>query len=210
VPRRTQADRRADTRSRLLRAAAELFASQGYDAVSVDEVAAAADRSSGALYAHFGSKHGLLKALLESWQENTAAVVQAEFAVAPDTAARMEALWRNVADPPDELGGQWLLLEHELWLRAVRDPEVGEGLRRRYAQVRTSMAEGFAHLGMPVPTGERLASQIFAMLIGLDMQRRIDPSAVSDDTAIAGLNSLFDAALAESDVRPHVNAERTF
>src|ERR1700712_2638727 len=100
VPRRTQADRRADTRGRLLRAAAELFASQGYDAVSVDEVAAAADRSSGALYAHFGSKQGLLKALLESWQETTAAVVRAEFAVSPDHTARMGALWRNVAHPP--------------------------------------------------------------------------------------------------------------
>jgi AcrR family transcriptional regulator len=214
VPRRTQADRRADTRSRLLRAAAELFASQGYDAVSVDEVAAAADRSSGALYSHFGSKHGLLKALLESWQETTAAVVQAEFALAPDTAARMEALWRNVADPPDDLGAEWLLLEHELWLRAVRDPEVGEGLRRRYAQVRTSMATGFSQLGMSEGTGEDLASQIFAMLIGLDMQRRIDPSAVSDETAIAGLNALFDAALADTQKQihmdPHVTVERNF
>jgi AcrR family transcriptional regulator len=202
VPRRTQADRRADTRSRLLRAAAELFASQGYDAVSVDEVAAAADRSSGALYAHFGSKHGLLKALLESWQETTAAVVQAEFAVAPNTAARMEALWRNIADPPDDLGAEWLLLEHELWLRAVRDPEVGEGLRRRYAQVRTSMSEGFGELGMPAEIGQGLASQIFALLIGLDMQRRIDPCSVTDEIAIAGLNAVFDAALAEVDRRP--------
>jgi AcrR family transcriptional regulator len=202
VPRRTQADRRADTRSRLLRAAAELFASQGYDAVSVDEVAAAASRSSGALYAHFGSKQGLLKALLESWQDTTAAVVQAEFAVAPDTAARMEALWRNVADSPDDLGAEWLLLEHELWLRAVRDPEVGEGLRCRYAQVRTSMTEGFGELGMPSEIGQGLASQIFALLIGLDMQRRIDSGAVTDEIAIAGLNALFDAALAEVDRLP--------
>src|ERR1700712_288955 len=87
MPRRTQADRRADTRGRLLHAAAELFASRGYDAVSVDEVAAAADRSSGAVYAHFGSKHGLLKALLKSSQETTSAVVQAEFAVSPEPAA---------------------------------------------------------------------------------------------------------------------------
>src|ERR1700712_3957347 len=136
VPRRTQADRRADTRGRLLRAAAELFASQGYDAVSVDEVAAAADRSSGALYAHFGSKQGLLKALLESSQETTSAVMQAEFAVSPDHRARMAALWRNVAHPPDQLGETWLLLEHELWLRAIRDPEGGARLRNRYPQGR--------------------------------------------------------------------------
>ena len=201
MPRRTQADRRADTRSRLLRAAAELFASQGYDAVSVDEVAAAADRSSGAVYAHFGSKQGLLRALLESWQETTAAVVQAEFAVSPDRAARMAALWRNVSHPPDELGEQWLLLEHELWLRAVRDPEVGEGLRNRYAEVRASMSRGFRERGVSAGVGADLASQIFALLIGLDMQRRLDPEAVTDATALAGLNALFDAALARADAR---------
>jgi AcrR family transcriptional regulator len=195
VPRRTQADRRADTRSRLLRAAAELFASQGYDAVSVDEVAAAADRSSGAVYAHFGSKQGLLRALLESWQETTATVVQAEFAVSPDREARLEALWRNVSHPPDELGDEWLLLEHELWLRAVRDPEVGAGLCERYAQVRAQMALGFRERGVSPQGGADLASQIFALLIGLDMQRRLDADAISDDAALAGLNALFDAAL---------------
>ncbi len=194
MPRRTQADRRADTRSRLLRAAAELFASQGYDAVSVDEIAAAADRSSGALYAHFGSKQGLLRALLESWQETTAAVVQAEFAVSPDRAARLAALWRNVSSPPDELGDEWLLLEHELWIRAVRDPDVGAGLRERYRQVRASMARGFAERGLPRSAGADLASQVFALLIGLDMQRRLDRGAITDETAIAGLNALFDAA----------------
>jgi AcrR family transcriptional regulator len=195
VPRRTQADRRADTRERLLRAAAELFASQGYDAVSVDEVAAAADRSSGAVYAHFGSKHGLLRALLDSWKETTATVVQAEFAVAPDPASRMAAIWRNVSHPPDELGDQWLLLEHELWLRAVRDPEVGLGLRHRYAEVRASLAAGFRRRGVSPRLGADLASQVFALLIGLDMQRRLDPDAVSDETALAGLNALYEAAL---------------
>ncbi len=199
MPRRTQADRRADTRRRLLSAAAELFASQGYDAVSVDEVAAAADRSSGAVYAHFGSKQGLLRALLESWQETTAAVVAAEFAVSPDRAARMAALWRNVSHPPDELGEQWLLLEHELWLRAVRDPEVGAGLRNRYAEVRASMSMGFRERGVSCEVGADLASQVFALLIGLDMQRRLDPEAVTDATALAGLNALFDAALSRAD-----------
>jgi len=63
---RTQEERKAETRSRLLAAAAELFADHGVDAVSVDAVAEAAGRTSGAVYAHFGSKQGLLLALLDS------------------------------------------------------------------------------------------------------------------------------------------------
>ena len=201
MPRRTQADRRADTRSRLLQAAAELFASRGYDSVSVDEVAAAADRSSGAVYAHFSSKQGLLKALLETSQVTTAAVVRAEFVVAEDTAAQMGALWRNVAEPPDELGETWLLLEHELWLRAVRDPDLGGRLRHRYAQVRAAMARGFIARGVPDEVGPRLAAQVFALLYGLEMQRRLDPEAVTDEAAETGLTALFDAALARQTLR---------
>ncbi|MGH9206548.1 MAG: helix-turn-helix domain-containing protein, partial [Acidimicrobiales bacterium] len=52
----TQEERKAETRARLLAAAADLFAGQGIEAVSVDAVAEAAGRTSGAVYAHFGSK----------------------------------------------------------------------------------------------------------------------------------------------------------
>jgi hypothetical protein len=82
-----------------------------------------------------------------------------------------------------------------LWLRAVRDPDVGAGLRHRYAEVRASMAAGFGERGVAPKLGADLASQVFALLIGLDMQRRLDPDAVTDETALAGLNALYDAAL---------------
>jgi AcrR family transcriptional regulator len=50
----------AETRERLLRAAADVFAERGYDGTRVADIAAAAGVSNGALYAHFGSKAGLL------------------------------------------------------------------------------------------------------------------------------------------------------
>ena len=52
------------TRERLLRAAADVFAERGYDGTRVADIAAAAGVSNGALYAHFGSKAGLLVAAL--------------------------------------------------------------------------------------------------------------------------------------------------
>jgi AcrR family transcriptional regulator len=54
----------AQTRQRLLRAAADVFAERGYDGTRVADIAAAAGVSNGALYAHFGSKAGLLVAAL--------------------------------------------------------------------------------------------------------------------------------------------------
>jgi AcrR family transcriptional regulator len=50
----------ADTRERLLRAAAAVFAERGYDGTRVADIAAAAGVSNGALYAHFDSKAELL------------------------------------------------------------------------------------------------------------------------------------------------------
>src|ERR1700760_676326 len=53
-----------ETRERLLLAAADVFARRGYDGTRVADIAAAADVSSGALYAHFDSKAELLVAAL--------------------------------------------------------------------------------------------------------------------------------------------------
>jgi AcrR family transcriptional regulator len=56
----------AETRERLLRAAADMFAERGYDGTRVADIAAAASVSNGALYAHFGSKAELLVAALRA------------------------------------------------------------------------------------------------------------------------------------------------
>ena len=50
----------AETRERLLRAAADVFAEHGFDGTRVAAIAAAAGVSNGALYAHFASKADLL------------------------------------------------------------------------------------------------------------------------------------------------------
>jgi AcrR family transcriptional regulator len=49
-----------ETRERLLRAAAEVFAERGYDGTRVADIAAAAGVSNGALYTHFASKAELM------------------------------------------------------------------------------------------------------------------------------------------------------
>src|ERR1035441_4167474 len=77
----TQGERKAETRARLLAAGADLFADRGIDGVSVDAVAEAAGRTSGAVYAHFGSKQGLLLAVLDAWKQSVLTVLLAEVAV---------------------------------------------------------------------------------------------------------------------------------
>src|SRR5688572_13058304 len=116
---RTQEDRKADTRARLVRAAMLLFAERGVDAVSVDAIADAADRTSGSVYAHFGGKHGLVLAVLDELRTELADAIEAESRDSDELDRRLAAIWRNF-----RTRDEWVLLEHELWLRAARDPEV--------------------------------------------------------------------------------------
>jgi AcrR family transcriptional regulator len=56
----------AETRERLLSAAAAVFAERGYDGTRVADIAALAGVSNGALYAHFGSKAELIVGALRA------------------------------------------------------------------------------------------------------------------------------------------------
>src|SRR5271166_532490 len=58
-------DRSETTRVRLLRAAEKIFARDGFEAARLEEIAAGAGYTRGALYANFDSKEDLFFALLE-------------------------------------------------------------------------------------------------------------------------------------------------
>lgn len=68
------------TRSALVEAATELFATGGYQATSVEDVARQARVTRGALYHHFGSKRDVFEAVFE--EQETAMVRRAAAAVA--------------------------------------------------------------------------------------------------------------------------------
>ena len=55
-----------DTRSVILQSASELFAVNGFDAVSIREISKAADVNIALISYHFGSKEGLFTAILEN------------------------------------------------------------------------------------------------------------------------------------------------
>jgi AcrR family transcriptional regulator len=182
----TQGERRARTRQALLDAAADLFAERGVEGASVDAIAEAADRTSGALYDHFGSKDGLLFALLEGWVDDVAAVIGAELFSATSLEERMAALWRNISRPVAG-GGNWIALEHELWSYAARNEKAREYLARRYRTIWDQVNEGVAEWA----DGDTdVAPALIGLLLGLEMMRRVDPDAVPEELAVAALTGV--------------------
>ncbi|MGV8996790.1 MAG: TetR/AcrR family transcriptional regulator [Parvibaculaceae bacterium] len=76
--RRTQAERRAESDRNLLLAAAELIAEEGFSAATFEKVGARAGYSRGLASQRFGSKDGLIEALIDYLHERSEELVFAE------------------------------------------------------------------------------------------------------------------------------------
>jgi AcrR family transcriptional regulator len=190
----TQGERRAETRQRLLDAAAELFAERGIEGSSVDAIAERAERTSGAIYDHFEGKEGLLFALLEGWVDAVAVAIGAELATATSLEERMASLWRNVSEPPTG-DGRWIALEHELWSYAARNEAAREHLARRYRAAWDGVDEAVADWDLDdTDVGPRVGPALIGLLLGLEMMRRVDPDALTDEVAIAALQGVVTSA----------------
>jgi AcrR family transcriptional regulator len=98
----------ADPRQEILRAAARLFQQQGYDATSMNDVAAALKLSKGGLYHHFQSKDEILFNLM-----NHAMDITEERVINPVKA---------IADPEERL--RTLLRRHIAVVLSERDREI--------------------------------------------------------------------------------------
>ncbi len=90
------------TRAALLDAATTLFASRGYPRTSLEDVAAAARVTKGAVYHHFAGKQALFEAVLERQEQRAdAEIVSAATSTDPWEAANqaLEAFLAKCCDP---------------------------------------------------------------------------------------------------------------
>lgn len=189
--RRTQDERKAETRQRLLEAATALIAERGVAGTSIDALAEAADRTSGAVYAHFGGKQGVLVALLDELKDAVADAIVEESHADDDDDQHLAVLWRNFVAPPPLAGDVWVLLEHELWLYACRNPQARPLVAARYENARRGIADSVAPDG-DAPD-DAVGTLLIALMIGLEMQRRLDPTAVPDELAYRGMRALLES-----------------
>src|SRR5947209_15219987 len=118
-----------EAREELLAAALRVFARCGYRDAGVDEIAAEAGYSKGALYWHFSGKQELLLALIDERIDAPMRDRVGLLASAPPDRDMSAEATRTFAKQLNE-EREALLLEREYWSLAIRDPE----LRARYIQ----------------------------------------------------------------------------
>jgi AcrR family transcriptional regulator len=181
----TRAERKEDTRARLLASAARVFARRGFHAASVEEVAEDAGFSKGAVYSNFESKEELFLAMVEARFQDRLAAIRAAVAEpgAPGEQARRsgDSFIRTLAADPE-----WPAVFMEFWAYAQRDPSVRRRFAAQVGALRAAVAEILAsraaELGTELPLpAEQLATMTFAMATGFAMERQLDPGAVPDE-----------------------------
>jgi AcrR family transcriptional regulator len=126
----------AETRERLLRAAADVFAERGYDGTRVADIATAAGVSNGALYAHFTSKADLLAGALRAHGRHLLAEM---FAADPDRSVveLLLAVGRCLPRRRDTRG--YLIVE--ALVAARRDEDVARPMREYVGERARWLAE---------------------------------------------------------------------
>jgi AcrR family transcriptional regulator len=185
VDRRTRAARAEgrEARDELLAAALRVFARRGYREAGVDEVAAEAGYSKGALYWHFSGKEELLTALLEERVDAPMrARVELLASAPPERDMSVEAT-SAFAEQLDEQR-EAMLLEREYWSLAIRDPELRARYAERQAELRgalaTAMEARARHLGtpeLPMPA-EDVARVVMAVIGALAVDELVEPGSV--------------------------------
>ncbi len=122
--------RREQTRKYLLDAAAAVFAARGFHEASLDEIAASAGFTKGAIYSNFGSKADLFLALADRREKARFTALVRAARAQPDRAqlwATMRDAYRTVLPT----AADWVLWQ-EFEAAALRKPALREQLARRW------------------------------------------------------------------------------
>jgi AcrR family transcriptional regulator len=186
--------RRAMTREHLLQAAAVVFARNGFHGSSLDEVAAAAGFTKGAVYSNFKSKEDLFVAVLDHRiQTQVGAFMDAlgDFTKPPE---ETQPLIRDIVDSTWDDEGSALYLEFVVY--AARNPEAREKLaallERQHAAIAGVIRKEYERLGAePDYPIDVLATISSALFEGLGVTRLINPALVNRDTVDAVLGFLW-------------------
>jgi AcrR family transcriptional regulator len=181
----TRQEQQALTRSRLMRAAAEVFSRRGMQRGSIDEVVQEAGYTKGAFYANFRSKEELFLAMLDERFADRLGEVERAFASeeSPPEQARHAAADFAHASRSDP---HYKRLFLEFATYALQHPSFREELLARFVTLRSRMSEIYERRGQaygiesPVPI-DRVVRMVIAMADGWALWRLLEPDAVDDE-----------------------------
>ncbi|RSM74476.1 TetR/AcrR family transcriptional regulator [Amycolatopsis sp. WAC 01375] len=194
MTRLTRAEQQRRTHEHLLEAGREVFLRRGFLAATVEEIAADAGYTRGAVYKHFGGKEGLWLAIIEAGAESHLAELRRTLALATGRDDVIAAL--APVDVVDKDAAKWSAAAAEVLAATAQQPEtaalVAAIQQRHDDEVVALLAEHAKRLRLEpaLPLHEAVV-MLGALGIGLALRQAVAPAA--DPAAILThvLDSVF-------------------
>ena len=202
-PRRlTRLESRHATRARLIDAAEKTFIRFGFDASSVERIADAAGFSRGAFYSNFRDKDELFVAVLNKRRLAVSGALGEIFRREPNAGKRLRAVRDWYVN--QEQQKQWMILETEFTLRAIRNPALKvrlAGLRRQELETYSEMvAQHFAQTGRPaIDRPASIALSLMAIAQGLGRLSLVHTDRDAREQFAEARNLVFNRLIATGD-----------
>ena len=194
-----QAARTAATRRKLLLAAEQTFARDGYEAARLEDIAARAGYTRGAFYANFDSKEDIFFALLEQTVARRIAEVNELLERHDNPQQRLRALREHYAQIAKDRRLALLSLEFKLF--AVRHPEAHARLRARQREFRACGGDILRRVMKSLGRPSAISSVAGATALGafshaMLLEHLVDGNSFSDGEIRQLLGLFFDAVVA--------------
>jgi AcrR family transcriptional regulator len=189
--------RTQETQSRLLSAAEEVFVREGYEAAQLDEIAATAGRSKGAVYTHFKSKEDLFLALFEHRTRYYIERFHTALQLCATREQGREAFRTFYVDLVRDRA--WHILTLEFKLYALRHPESKERLQKAFEMIRATgdpalHGRVFGSLTQHQKVeNEAAISALGPTVSALILESYFEPATLSEETLRLLLGRIFDA-----------------
>lgn len=186
---------RAEVRDRILNAALEVFAAEGFAGATIDAIGHAAGFTKGAVYSNFGSKDELFLALLDRQFELRGELIATAFdSGGGDTSATAAALSRSMLDSIHD-HTDYHIVFFEYWLRAVRDPQLRDRLIARRRAAAEQALHAVEQTGS-VPPSRLLpgfAQLVVTITAGIAMEEVLRPGTIHPDLLAHLITALLES-----------------
>jgi AcrR family transcriptional regulator len=169
---------RAETRQRVLDAAAAAFETRGFDKASIDDIAAGAGLTKGAVYSSFRTKEELFVAVMNRQIDERIRDVTDAIATVTAGADAVHAIAAAVTAATYRDPG-WHVAFLEFWTKAMRTPALRQSLAVQRRRAREIIAEKIQQhadaLGIDLPLSPAgIAITILALSNGLAVEQLLD------------------------------------
>jgi AcrR family transcriptional regulator len=203
-------EKKAQTRQKLLDAAAAVFARKGFNGASLDDVAEEAGLTKGAVYSNFSSKDHLIEELIEERldvpQLGIANLVDPE-ASQEEQASQSASMMMSMAEQNRDI----YLLAVEFSIYLARNPERRRpGKHRQAVQQIADFMESTARAHgreLPMPAYD-LTFALFALGQGLVLDWLVNPEEAPPDLFARMINLILNSNSQGSELTPAGNEKR--